>query len=131
MSTQPETISDVELTAENRVFLSKAGASDVFMDLLTFSEAEVGVNRHSIKEKIQSHAFFDRLGGDPETFAHSGGGFFRKMWEGDLFMAYCHADLNNKPLMRACFGKERIIQAGIESGEPSDYVRRKVAEYEP
>jgi hypothetical protein len=50
------------------------------------------------------------------------------MWKGDLFWAWTRADLNNKLLLRECFGFDRIIADGIAEGEPTEYVERMVTE---
>jgi hypothetical protein len=124
------TPSEVELTTEHTAFVSKAGASDVFMDLLTFPKEEGGVSRHSIRQEIKEEVYWGHISpeNDPATFSPRGGHFFSAMWDGDLFWAWTRADLNNKMLLRECFGFDRIIRDGIEEGEPTEYVERMVTE---
>lgn len=129
--TQPKTINDVELTTEHSIFLSKAGASDVFIDLLTFPPEKAGVIRHSVQEEIKKYVGWGDLqpDEDPDDFRTLGGHFFRAMWIGDLFEAWIRADLNNKRLLMECFGPDTIITNGVRNGEPEDYCRRMVEDH--
>mgnify|MGYP006272559475 CR=1 FL=1 len=123
-----DSISDVELTTEHIAFLSKAGASDAFIDLLTFPAELAGVKRHSAREEVRKYAYWGEFDGEPEAFRHVGGHFFGAMWDGDLFEAWLRADLNNKSLLLECFGMDAIIESGVNSGQPIDYARRMVTE---
>jgi hypothetical protein len=126
--TEYESYTDVELTTDHMMFLSKAGASDLLIDLLTFPKEAAGVSRHSAREEIKSYIFFGEFESHPTDFSPYGGHFFSAMWDGDLFGAWLRADFNNKSLLRKCFGESRIISAGIESNQPEGYVRRMVQE---
>jgi hypothetical protein len=121
------TPSEVELTNEHTRFLSKAGASDLFIDLFTFPKEEARIGRHSIRQSIKSSVYHGEMK-DPATFRPYGGHFFDAMWEGRLFDAWLRADPNNKALMRAVFGLEQIINHAVERGEPRDYATRMVME---
>ena len=123
-----ESVSDVVLTNEHIRFMSKAGASDLFIDLLTFPKEAAGVPRHSIREEVRKYVYWGELDSDPATFSHVGGHFFGAIWDGDLFHAWTRADLNNKALLMECFGADRIIQDAIENGKPTDYAERMVME---
>lgn len=124
------TPSEVELTTEHIAFVSKAGASDVFIDLLTFPKEEAGVSRHSIRQEIREEVYWGRISpeNDPAAFSPRGGHFFSAMWDGELFWAWTRADLNNKMLLQECFGFDRIVQDGVACGEPIEYVERMVTE---
>ena len=125
-----ETISDVELTNEHIRFISKAGASDLLIDLLTFPKEEAGVPRHSAREEVRKYVYWGDVDtdADPATFSHCGGHFFSALWDGDLFEAWLRADLNNKSLLLECFGVDAIIKNGVQVGQPLDYARRMVTE---
>ncbi|UBF22665.1 hypothetical protein HRTV-25_gp84 [Halorubrum tailed virus 25] len=124
-----ESVSDVVLTNEHIRYMSKAGASDLFIDLLTFPKGAADVPRHSLEQEIKKYVFWGKLDEtDPADFQHVGGHFFGAMWDGDLFHAWTRADLNNKALLLECFGQDEIIQSGVRDGKPLDYSRRMVAE---
>lgn len=125
--TEYETVSDVELTNEHIRYMSKAGASDLFIDLLTFPKEEADVPRHSARQEVKKYVYWG-LDDDPADFTHIGGHFFGAMWDGDLFHAWTRADLNNKALLLECFGQDEIIESGVRSGNPLDYSRRMVTE---
>ena len=128
--TEYDSINDVELTNEHIRFLSKAGASDDFIDLLTFLPPSTTVKRHSVREEIQKYVYWGSLNieKDPATFSHCGGHFFTALWNGDLFEAWGRADFNNKALLIKCFGKDAIVENAIQSGRQIDYARRMVTE---
>lgn len=122
-----ETIGDVELTNEHIRYMSKAGASDLFIDLLTFPKGAADVPRHSIEQEVKKYVYWG-LPKDPDDLVTRGGGFFQKMWDGELFEAWCHADINNKLMLLACFGEGEIIENGVRAGKPLDFSRRMVTE---
>lgn len=128
MTEQNTTPSDVKITDEHKQFLKEAGASAVFLEYLNFSEESVGISRHSPKEEVRSYIFHNCFDGEPEMFDHVGGHFFSALWDGNLFRAWTRADLNNRTLMQACFGEKRIIESGIQNGQPRDYATRLVEE---
>ncbi|QSG06362.1 hypothetical protein [Halapricum desulfuricans] len=123
-----ESIEDVELTDEHVAFLEAAGASDRFLELIRFPKEAARVPRHSTQQEVKKYIFYGDLGGDPAEFRYSGGHFFDAMWRGDLFGAWLRADLNNKALLRECFGVDALIEAGVQNGEPLSYARTMVLE---
>lgn len=128
--TEYDSINDVELTNEHTRFLSKAGASDSFIDLLTFPKEVTGINRHSVRDEVRKYVYWGDLDPDkdPAEIVPCGGHFFTALWNGDLFEAWGRADFNNKSLMIECFGKDVIVENAIQSGRQMEYARRMVTE---
>jgi len=103
--------------------LHDAGASEAFISMYL---STAGDRRHSIREELDSGYGGEVLerGGDP---SNAGGGFFAKVWNGDLFDAFLHADGSNTPLMLEVFGPEKIRRQGVdEAGYGLDYATRMV-----
>lgn len=120
-----DTITDVELTADHIAFFREAGASEILLTLITTDPEDAGVNRNSVRQEAKRYVFYGDLDGDPEEFIYNGGVFFAKMWDGDLYGAYRHADMNNAVLLDSVFGEGRINSARPDSDSP------RVSELDP
>jgi len=87
-----------------------------------------GVRRHSVREELDSGFGGKKLanGDDPTNVA---GGFFTKVWNGDVFEAFMHADGNNTPLMLEVFSPKQIRDHGVDKEDYGiDFATRKVNE---
>jgi hypothetical protein len=104
--------------------LADAGASGELIAVVTAETGDVlGCSRNSARQHIQ------RRGGSPDDLTATGGDFFTALWEGDLFDAWCLADINNSRLLLDVFGPRAIIGSGVaDEGQPVDYVTRMVRE---
>lgn len=92
--------------------LRAAGASDV---AITLADTHVEGVRHSVLEELKKWAD----GGAPtvesvEEAARLGGGFFQKVWEGDIVDAFLHADSNNQRLFREAFTQAELEAQATE-----------------
>ena len=123
-TTDADSRTTVELTADHYDFLRQAGASRAMIRVLKHDADR----RNSANKEIKKYVRWGDLDTDenPEDFKHLGGHFFSALWEGDLFGAWRRADLNNKTILREVFGEEGIIIDGKRQGHPPDYVRRMV-----
>ena len=86
--------------------LRAAGASDV---AITLADTHVEGVRHSVLEELKKWS----EGGVPtveavETAQQLGGGFFGKVWDGDLADAFMHADSNNQQIIAEAYSKEAV-----------------------
>lgn len=90
--------------------LRAEGASDEFLVLLETDPEEAGVERNSCRSEINKWIRWNdgEISEDALERPGFGGGFFEKMWRGDLYAAYNHADMNNKALLKLAFGISRI-----------------------
>lgn len=65
-------------------------------------------HRHSVVEEL--HKWYD---GDMEeaveTAHRLGGGFFQKVWEGDVLEAFKHADGNNQRIIAEAYAKDYLL----------------------
>jgi len=103
--------------------LYDAGASEAFVSMYLSAS---GGRRHSVQEELDSGYGGDVLadGDDPTRVA---GGFFSKLWDGDVFDAFLHADGNNTPLMLEVFSPKQIRDHAVDEGDYSiDYATRMV-----
>lgn len=119
----------------------EAGASETFIRMLDSYQKGV---RHSVLMTLYRHHASAET--DPEDAnlpnvddvkeaQRLGGGFFGKLWDGELCAAFTHADHNNQKLMLDEFTVDEIVANGIDSEEefPSsvyspEYIRGLVEE---
>lgn len=105
-----------DLTDREKTLLRTAGASE---ELIEMCETEVDgleradgkpVNRHSVLQEVKKYTRkWEDLDEDSAgNYTHLGGGFFSKMWDGELYAAYNHADYNNKAIMAEAFDARQI-----------------------
>lgn len=113
-----------EVTDDSRKFsteeLRAAGASDEFISLY------LSAVDSSAKDELNSGYGGEILadGDDPTSVA---GGWFTKMWNGDLFWALCHADGRNTRALNDVFDRHDFVSDGVDNAdEPLDYVQRMV-----
>lgn len=102
--------------------LRAAGASDEFISVY------LSANSSSLKQELDSGYGGDVLaeGRDPTDVA---GGWFTKMWNGELFWALCYADGKNTRVLSELFDRDDFIRDGVDSeNEPLDYVTTMVDE---
>ena len=105
-----------DLTDEERNLLRRAGASEELLQLCNQSIEGVirddgkEVDRHSVLSEVKKYLreWENLTEENAHSFEHVGGGFFSKMWEGNLYAAYGHADYNNQALMFEQFGVRKI-----------------------
>jgi hypothetical protein len=105
--------------------LKEAGASDAFVSCYL---SAASTDRHHIRQELDSGYAGDVLGrgGDPTDAA---GGFFTKLWNGNVFKAFLHADGHNAPHMLSVLGPEKIMENGIDvEGYGYDYAKRMINE---
>lgn len=112
-----DTNSDRAFTTEE---LREAGASDAFISLY-LSAMDSGA-------KIELNSGYGGTvlseGDDPTEVA---GGWFTKMWNGELFRALCHADTKNARALSELFDRKDFVENGVYAeGEPREYVERMV-----
>lgn len=114
------------LTNSDRAFttaeLQEAGASDEFISLY-LSAVDSGV-----KDELNDGyggTVLER-GDDPTDVA---GGWFTKMWNGQLFWALCHADSRNRAAMVEVFDEAQFVKDAVDNeNEPLDYAQKMVSE---
>jgi len=117
----------MEGNSSNRRFtteeLRAAGASDECISLY-LSAIDNGVKREL--DSGYGGTVLDRDGTDPTEVA---GGWFTKVWNGELFWALCHADHGNTRALAKLWDRDDFIRDGVDSeGEPLDYVETMVDE---
>lgn len=102
--------------------LRAAGASDEFISL--YLSALPSGAKDELNSGYGGSVLAD--GGDPSEVA---GGWFTKMWDGQLFWALCHADHRNRAALAELFDRSDFIRDGVDSeNEPMEYVERMVDE---
>jgi hypothetical protein len=101
-------VADVELTTDHLTFFKEAGASEIFLKLVQVNPMDAGVHRNSTQEEAKKYVYLGYLEGDPGEFSHEGGFFFTEMWAGNLYEAFCKADINNSILLKEVFGENSI-----------------------
>lgn len=105
-----------DLTRFEKDNLLLAGASE---ELIEMCETEVDglvrrdgkpVDRNSVLEEVKKYTRkWETLDENSAPgFSHMGGGFFSKIWDGELYAAYNHADQNNKAIMAEAFDARQI-----------------------
>lgn len=99
--------------------LRAAGASEV---AITLARTQVPGLRHSVLEELQKWSDGTPTVESVEKAARLGGGFFQKVWEGDLVGAFLHADSNNQQLFHEAFALEEL------EAEATEYETRLIRE---
>lgn len=100
-----------DLTDREKTLLRVAGASE---ELIEMCETEIDsleradgkpVDRNSVLEEVKKYIreWEDLDGDSAKGYTHVGGGFFSKIWDGELYAAYNHADRNNRAIMLEAF----------------------------
>lgn len=133
--------------------LAEAGASEHFIDFVQMSHKGVRDSilmtlfRHhlhdsenqqrssgsSIRNNADSQATADEAS-EPNQSSLSeayqlGGGFFTKLWDGELASAYMHADGNNQSMIEDVFTKDEVIRVGVEQEDMQrNYIEQIVNE---
>jgi hypothetical protein len=69
-------------------------------------------HRHSVVEEL--HKWYDPQEERPfeeavDTARRLGGGFFQKVWEGDVLEAFKHADSNNQKVIAEAYAKDYLL----------------------
>lgn len=115
MRDKPNTMSetqrafDVEPEAELTHLLRAEGASDAFITLIKTNPEEAGVEVNKARNEVNKWIRWNDGEVEEEALKpHYGGGFFKKMWDGEVYEAYNHADSSNKALLREAFGLSYI-----------------------
>lgn len=92
--------------------LRAAGASEV---AITLARTHIEGVRHSVLEELRKWADDGAPTVDSvEKAARLGGGFFQKVWDGDIVDAFLHADSNNQRLFREAFAREELEAQATE-----------------
>lgn len=100
-----------DLTDREKTLLRTAGASE---ELITMCDTKIDslerqdgkpVDRHSVLQEVKKYLReWEDLDEDSAAdYRHVGGGFFSKIWDGELYAAYNHADYNNRAIMTEAF----------------------------
>lgn len=122
---------------ELRDTLRDAGASEY---LIRFIDTVERNTRHSVLMTLFRH--HSSPGSGPEKAVapnvedckeayRLGGGFMKKLWDGHLADAFCHADGNNRPMMAKEFTKNEIVSVGLSNDGPFnqyDYLENLIDE---
>jgi hypothetical protein len=67
-------------------------------------------HRHSVVEELHKwHNDESTLDEAVRTAKRLGGGFFQKVWEGDVLEAFKHADGNNQRIIAEAYAKDYLI----------------------
>lgn len=105
------------------VALREKGASKMMRRIV--QERSVAC-RHSVLEEFAKwHSDDGDIIEAVETAQRLGGGFFQKVWDGELFDALLHADGNNARIISEAFERDEVIAA---SDQPADYTIKMVQE---
>lgn len=103
---------DDEMSRELINTLRAVGASDAFITVIQTSADEAGAKRNSCRAEVLK--WLDWNDGEVTEEAmkpHYGGGFFKKVWDGEIGEAYGHADSNNQAILIEAFGANYINRA--------------------
>lgn len=65
-------------------------------------------HRHSVVEELHKWDEGD-IEEAVETAQRLGGGFFQKVWDGDVLEAFKHADGNNQRIIAEAYGKDYLL----------------------
>jgi len=99
--TEYDTITDVPVDEHFLNELREAGASELFIEVVSLEDLPAGVTRNSARLEAQKYCFWnDEI--STETFhkyKSYGGGFFTSLWEGDRTMIMSSADSNNHKIL--------------------------------
>lgn len=107
MSTQ--TTRDDDVSRELINTLRAVGASDAFITVIQTSPEEAGAERNSCRAEVLKWVRWNDGEVTEEAMKpHYGGGFFKKVWDGEIGEAYGHADSNNQAILIEAFGVNYI-----------------------
>lgn len=90
---------------EIHAVLDDAGASQMAH---AFVNVQVP-HRHSVVEELHKWADDGDIEEAVETAHRLGGGFFQKVWEGDVLEAFKHADGNNQRIIAEAYAKDYLL----------------------
>jgi len=93
-----------ENSEELHAVLDEAGASQM---VHAFVNVRVP-HRHSVVEELWKWDEGD-IEEAVETAQRLGGGFFQKVWEGDVLEAFKHADHNNQRIIAEAYAKDYLL----------------------
>lgn len=105
-----------DLTRFEKDNLRLAGASEALIQMcdteISYLKQSDGspVDRHSVLTEVKKYTrkWEDLDEVSAHNFTHLGGGFFSKIWDGELYEAYNCADPNNKAIMLEAFNINQI-----------------------
>jgi hypothetical protein len=119
---------EAQLTEDEFDLLRANGASDATIRMCRqsveglFRDDDLPVDRHSVRQECIKYVRGRNEDHDApltqetvDSFSQYGGGFFSKIWDGDLHGAYAHADPNNVALMEEVFNVGEINRTRNES----------------
>jgi hypothetical protein len=67
-------------------------------------------HRHSVVQELHKYHDYDRSVEEAaEKARRCGGGFFQKVWGGDVLDAFKHADGNNRRVIAKAYGKDHLL----------------------
>jgi hypothetical protein len=97
---------DAEPERELINLLRESGASDAFITLLKTNSEDVGVERNSCRAEINKWVRWNdgEINEEAVRELSFGGGFFKEMWNGELYNAFKRADSSNKAILTEAFG---------------------------
>lgn len=105
-----------DLTDREKTLLRTAGASEELIEMCDVEieslERDDGrpVDRHSVLMEVKKYTrkWKDLDEDSASDYSHLGGSFFSKIWDGELYAAYNHADPNNRAIMAEAFDARQI-----------------------
>ena len=94
------------------------GASDAFINVILTDPEDANVSRNSCREEVLKWVRWNdgEITEDALEAPSFGGGFFEKVWHGEIGAAYGHADSNNQAILIEAFGINYL-----NSVRPADY----------
>lgn len=101
---------DDEMSRELINVLRSAGASAAFIAVVKTDPEEAGAERNSCRAEVLKWIRWNdgEVSEDSLEDPSFGGGFFEKVWNGEIGAAYGHADTNNQAILIEAFGVNRI-----------------------
>jgi len=85
--------------------LRAVGASDAFITVIQTKPEEAGAKRNSCRDEVLKWVRWNDGEVTQEAMKPTyGGGFFKKVWDGEIGEAYGHADSNNQAILIEAFG---------------------------
>lgn len=103
-----ETKRSFEVAPEQELIhlLRVEGASDAFITVIQTDPEEAGAKKNSCRNEINKWIRWNDGEIDEDALQRPGfgGGFFEKLWNGNLYEAYNHADANNQRILQEAFG---------------------------
>lgn len=110
MTDENERAFDVAPEQELIHLLRANGASDAFLTVIQTNPEDAGVETNKLRNEINKWVRWNDGEIDEDALQRPGfgGGFFEKVWHGEIGEAYGHADSNNKAILKEAFGVNYI-----------------------